>query len=405
VLNQIEMPLLNKAALPRAISGVAIAMPAQSYLTQATSLKSLSRLETGWRELENSSHVPATVFQSFDWIKTWCETYAQPESDTRIVVVTGYTDNRLVFILPLMIDSVLGLTRASWLSQPIAQYGDILCHKNEDPIRWMRHSLDYLKDTSAIDILHLRHVRQTSNLYPFAATAMGDGKLNERAPYLDLTAFQTDAEYDARYDSRQRKHRKKVRKALEEIGPINFDQLHDQDEIGSALDYAVAQKRTWLKQRGRFNRTMTCPQHNKFLKALSRFDESGATLQVTQMSAGEQRVSWEASFLFRGVQYCYLTAHQTGFTDKSPGRLHFDLSQRRSLASGVKVYDLMVPYDPYKESWSSAMEPVNDYYLALSKRGALIGNTYFGTLRPILRNLYAKLPVRVLRVLKTLLRQ
>jgi CelD/BcsL family acetyltransferase involved in cellulose biosynthesis len=405
VLNQLEMPLLKKAALPRAISGVAMALPVQCYLTQATSLKSLARLESSWRELETSGHVPATIFQSFDWVKTWCETYAQPQSKTRIIVVTGYTNNRLVFVLPLMTDKILGLIRASWLSQPIAQYGDILCHKNENPVQWMQHAIDYLKVSSAIDVLHLRHVRQTSNLYPFASSAMGDGKLNERAPYLDLTTFKTDGDYEARYDSRQRKHRKKVRKGLETLGPINFVQLHDPNEIDTALDYAVAQKRNWLQQRGRFNRTMACPQHNQFLKALSRFDKNSATLQVTQLSAGEQHVSWEASFLFNGVQYCYLTAHQTGFTDRSPGRLHFDLSQRHSLANGLKAFDLMVPYDPYKESWSSAMEPVNDYYLALSKRGSVIGNAYFGLLRPLLRNFYAKLPIPILRILKTLLRQ
>ncbi len=398
------MPGLKKAAKARAISSASFAMPKHSYMNVATSLKSFERLEQGWRRLETSSHVPATVFQSFDWVKTWCEIHAQPESQVRIMVLAGYTNNRLVFVLPLSIDKMLGIKRATWLSQPIAQYGDILCDKTEDQMRWMEFAITFLKQTRAVDILQLRHVRQTSNLFPFAKMQMGDGKLNERAPYLDLTAFQTDADYDARYDSRQRKHRKKVRKALEEIGPINFVQLNAQEDIDQAIDYAVFEKRSWLKQRGRFNTTMACPKHTAFLKALSRLQSQGATLQVTQMSAGEQKISWEASFIYNGVQYCYLTAHQAGFTDKSPGRLHFDLSQRHSLAGGIKAYDLMVPYDHYKESWSSAMEPVNDYYLALSLRGTSIGNTYLGKMRPFLRDIYAKLPVSVLRVLKTLLR-
>ena len=379
-------------------------MPKHSMLTVATSLKSIERLEQGWRNLETSSHVHATAFQSFDWIKSWCEIYAQPESQVRIMVLTGYTNNRLVFVLPLSIDKMLGLKRATWLSQPIAQYGDILCDKTEDQNQWMALAITFLKRTRAIDVLQLRHVRQTSNLFPFAETQMGDGKLHERAPYLDLTAFKTDADYDARYDSRQRKHRKKVRKALEEMGPVNFAELKVQSEIDLALDFAIAEKRRWLKQRGRFNTTMACPKHSAFLKALSRLQVDGARLQVTQLSAGEHKISWEASFVYNNIQYCYLTAHQAEYTDKSPGRLHFDLSQRHSLAIGVKAFDLMVPYDHYKESWSSAMEPVNDYYLALSLPGMLIGNTYIGKMRPLLRTLYAKLPVSILRILKTLLR-
>ena len=379
-------------------------MPKQNYLTVATSLKSLLRLEQGWRDLETSSHVAATVFQSFDWIKTWGEIYAQPQSHIRIMVLTGYSNNRLVFVLPLSIDKVLGLKRGTWLSQPIAQYGDILCDKNEDPIQWMQFSIDFLKQRGAVDFLQLRHVRQTSNVFSFATTQMKDGKLHERAPYLDLTAFQSDADYDARYDSRQRKHRKKVRKALEEVGPVSFTQLSDQNEIDQAIDFAISEKREWLKQRGRFNTTMACPQHGQFLKALARLDNQQATLLVTQLSAGDQRISWEASFAYRGIQYCYLTAHKSDFTNKSPGRLHFDLSQRHSLANGIKSYDLMVPYDQYKESWSSAMEPVNDYYVPLNTAGAIIANTYLGTLRPLLRHIYSKLPVSILRVLKTLLR-
>jgi CelD/BcsL family acetyltransferase involved in cellulose biosynthesis len=405
LLKTIEMPLLNKAALPKVAASNSVAMAPNSYLTLASSSKSLLRLEKGWRELETASHVPATIFQSFDWVKTWCEIYAQPESDVRVLVVTGYTNDQLVFILPLEVSKFLGITRATWLSQPIAQYGDLLCHRQEDPSHWMGLAIEFLKSSSAIDVLHLRHVRQSSNLYPFAERSMGDGKLNERAPYLDLTTFSNDTEYEGRYDSRQRKHRKKIRKGLEEFGELSFIQLSDQNEIDAAIDYAVVEKRKWLKQRGRFNRTMACPRHNRFLQALARLDDKGATLQVTQMSAGEHKVSWEASFVYKHVQYCYLTAHQTGFTNRSPGRLHFDLSQRRSLAQGIKTYDLMVPYDPYKDSWSSATEPVNDYYLGISKRGELFGRVYFGTLRPVFRNIYAKLPIPILRVLKTLLRQ
>ncbi len=395
---------MKHVAKPGAMSGAAFAMPQQCYLTVATSLKSLLRLEQGWKDLETSSHVAATVFQSFDWIKTWSEIYAKPESQMRMMVVTGYSNNRLVFVLPMSIDKMLGLNRGTWLSQPIAQYGDILCDKNEDPNQWMEFAVSFLKQTRAVDFLHLRHVRQTSNLFAFAQAHMKDGKLHERAPYLDLTAFQSDADYDARYDSRQRKHRKKVRKALEEIGPITFAQLGDEGEIDQAIDFAISEKRDWLKQRGRFNTTMACPKHSQFLKALARLDNHRATLLVTQLSAGEQRISWEASFAYRGIQYCYLTAHKSDFTNKSPGRLHFDLSQRHSLSNGIAAYDLMVPYDHYKESWSSAMEPVNDYYLSLNTAGAIVSNTYLGALRPLLRDIYSKLPVSILRILKTLLR-
>jgi hypothetical protein len=71
----------------------------------------------------------------------------------------------------------------------------------------------------------------------------------------------------------------------------------------------------------------------------------------------------------------------------------------------VREYDLMVPYDQHKESFSSHKERVNDWFLPLTLRGACNGILYIGFLRPALRGVYRKLPAPVLRVLKHLLRQ
>ena len=123
-----------------------------------------------------------------------------------------------------------------------------------------------------------------------------------------------------------------------------------------------------------------------------------------QLSAGDQPISWEIGFIYHGTQYLYLTSHMAKLTDLSPGRLTFDLSQRQALRQGLKSYDLMIPYDPHKESWASQTEPVNDYYLPLNTYGAFYGHFYFGWLRPILRKIYLGLPMGKLKILQKILR-
>jgi CelD/BcsL family acetyltransferase involved in cellulose biosynthesis len=77
-----------------------------------------------------------------------------------------------------------------------------------------------------------------------------------------------------------------------------------------------------------------------------------------------------------------------------------DQSQRLALRDGCTVFDLMVPNDEYKESWSSSAMATNDYHLPLTNAGWLFGRLYLEALRPALRAAYYRLPESALRALK-----
>ena len=402
VMDNREMPAL---AVPQRQAAAELALPPHSYLTLLTSMKSLTRLEAKWQQLEGQCHVPPTVFQSFAWVRSWYEIYGQPDSDSELQLVAGYRDDELVFLWPLMLHRRAGLKILSWLSEPIGQYGDALIHRNEAADLWLSCATHYLRHQKSFDLMHLRHVRQTSNFAPHAQLYWHDGQLNERAPAMNLTAFTSEAEYDARYDGRQRKHRKRARKALEELGAVSFAELSEPDALDAAFAAATQEKLAWLRERGRFNTTMACPGHLALLKTLSRVTGNAMKLTLTQLSIADRPVSWEICFAYRGIQYCYMTAHVNEMTNLSPGRLHFDLAQRHWLARGQSSYDLMVPYDPYKDSWSSEQEPVNDYFLPLSPLGHVYGSVYLSLLRPWAKRVYKQLPAPALRILKKVLRQ
>ncbi len=223
--------------------------------------------------------------------------------------------------------------------------------------------------------------------------------LPEKAPSLDLTRFATDADYDARYTPVQRKRRKKIRKALEELGPVTFTQLPNGTLTDTAMRQAIDEKNAWLADRGRINRVLGCPGHWAFLKNLSRRMAGTVEVVVTELKAGDEAVSWEVGFRHRGKHYGYITSHMNKHTDLSPGRLHMDMSQRACLAAGMTEYDLMVPNDAHKESWSSGTMDTNDYYLPLSLQGAVVGHVYIRTIRPVLRKIYYSLDASTLRKL------
>ena len=376
------------------------AIPATAHLSLVTSLANLRAMQEDWRALEESCTVKPSVFQSFDWIMAWSETYADSARGPELQLLTGYDQGKLVFVWPLMKTRRFGVATLAWLTDPFGQYGDILCQKDQCPKYWMSNAITFVKRLKGIDLLHLRHVRDDANMGARAKELLRDAKTPERAPWLDLTQFANEEAYDSRYTGSQRKRRKKIRKAIENLGTVDFKVLPPGILSDRAMDMAIAEKNQWLSERGRLNRVLGCPGHAKFLKNLSRRFGGSVDVIVSELTAGGKPVSWEIGLRSGQTHFGYITSHVNALTDLSPGRLHMDLSQRASLKAGMERFDLMVPYDAHKESWSSASEHTNDYFLPFSGAGWLVGHGYLQTARPVLRKLYYSALPAVFRVLK-----
>lgn len=368
-------------------------------LSLLTTVQALRDLEGKWRDLEDNLQNHGSVFQSFDWVMAWAETYVTEGSGITLHVFAGYDKDQLVFLWPLMRTRQMGLSTLSWLTEPFGQYGDVMCRKGHCPKQWVESALTVLRRLKDVDLLRLRHVRADSHMGVYAKQFFHNARVPEKAPFLDLIAFGNEEAYDARYTSTQRKRRKKIRKAIEEHGPVTFKRL----PMGSLADVAMAraidEKNTWLHERGRINRVLGCPDHVNFLKALSRRHKGSVQVIVTELKAGDKSVSWEVGFRHRNTHYGYITSHLNALTDLSPGRLHMDQSQRACVNDGIAVFDLMVPNDAHKESWSSNTVDTNDYYLPLSLLGAGLGHGYIRTVRPLLRTIYYRMEASGLRKL------
>ena len=395
--------MLKTLAADKASAGVqtqALAgAPASATLSVITSLSALRDLEDQWQELEGEAQHHTSVFQSFDWVMAWAETYVWQKQSASLHILAGYDDGELVFLWPLMRSKRAGFSILSWLSDPYGQYGDVICRKGHNTRQWLTGSVTFLKRLKDVDILRLRHVRADSHVASQANEIFCNANLPEKAPYLNLGMFADETGYDARYSAVQRKRRKKIRKAIEAMGPVTFRRIPTGSEADAAMQQAIAEKNLWLAERGRINRVLGCPGHITFLKNLSRHLGGTVEVVVTELTAGAKPVSWEIGFRHRGTHYGYITSHMNALTDLSPGRLHMDLSQREALKDGQMRFDLMVPNDAHKESWSSGAVDTEDYYLPLSVPGAVLGHGYIRTIRPLLRSVYYRLDASTLRKL------
>jgi CelD/BcsL family acetyltransferase involved in cellulose biosynthesis len=377
-------------------------LPQDSHLAIVNSLAGLTDMGPAWKQLEENCQNKVTAFQSFDWISAWAEVYARSNAATEILIAAGYTKGQLVFVWPLMSARSHGVRSLVWLTEPSGQYGDILLHKEHAVSVWMPAALKLLSQIKGVDLIRLRHNRADSNAAQYLFKNFKSGHNTERAPFLDLKDFSNEELYDARYTSNQRKRRKKIRKSLEQLGQVRFTTLATGTDNDRAMAKAIEEKNKWLKERGRVNRILSCPLHLEFLKVLSRRTNSSVAVVTTEMSVGGKPVSWEIGFRFLQTHFAYITSHDNKMTDLSPGRLHMDLSQRQAIKDKFEKFDLMLPNDPHKESWSSDMVETRDVYLPLSTKGRLYGSLYIQKVRPLVRKLYYSAPQPLLAALRRL---
>ncbi len=402
--NAFEKNGLVTQASRMAIAPLNTGLPKDSYLTLITSFRAFDRLRDAWTELEGRCAQPPSVFQSFDWCRQWSDVYAGPDSKNAIFIIAGYTQNKLVFVWPLVKRSHKGLVILTWMTQPIGQYGDMLSDAEVECQQWLNAATKFIRASKAADCMHLRHVRENANCAAHAMTSWHDGQLHERAPMMDLSQFKTEADYDARYDSQQRRRRRRIQKKLEEIGALKFEGVEG-EAAEHAVDLAIAEKIDWLRDKGRINDVLGTGQHATLLKQFIRNSNYQLKVVVSRLTAENRPVSWEIGFSYRGTHYAYLLSHQRGLIDHSPGRLMLDFAERNALASGHSTFDLMAPYDSYKDSFASGVVLVNDYYLPLTLKGAAYGHGYLRVIRPMMRRTYQRMPVPILRVIKRLLLQ
>ena len=377
-----------------------LSLPHGAHLSLVTTQQSLGSLEEPWLALEQAAANTPSVFQSYSWISSWAKTYITDQSATELCIVTGFDEGKLVFVLPLMKEKSGPVRVLRWLSEPFGQYGDALISADHAVKPWLSNAIEFIRHLKDVDVIRLRHVREDSVVADFCKSSLVDARLDEKAPFLDLTAYANEESYEARYTSTQRKRRKKIRKELEEMGAVEFRLLPPGSMCDAALTDAITEKNLWLEERGRQNRALKSPQLLKFLKDLSRANGGYLEVETSELRAGDRPVSWEVGFNFRGTHFAYITSHVNALTDLSPGRLHMDLSQRHCIRNGQKKFDLMVPHDQHKESWSSGFVKTADYYVALTMLGQIYGQVYLRTLRPIIRHMYYNSPKWLLRLVK-----
>jgi CelD/BcsL family acetyltransferase involved in cellulose biosynthesis len=205
-------------------------------------------LETQWNALFERVGRADQVFQNFNWLWHWANHFLNDKTQLR--VVTGWRDGRLAMVWPLVATKKLGMTRLSWMGEPVSQYGDALVEVGPVAKPMLKQGWDQACRCGA-DFVLLRKTRASSLIASVIAPAIPCG--TEAASVLDFRNANDFDDVLSCLSSKKRSSRRRLKRRLLERGAIVFRDSEDAKETGLLVKRAFELKRKWLVQRGRYS--------------------------------------------------------------------------------------------------------------------------------------------------------
>ena len=360
-----------------------------------------------WNALFARAGRPEHAFQAFAWNWHWARHYLASETGRKgpkLAIVTGWSEGRLVLLLPLALEQRAGLRTLVWMGEPVSQYGDVLAALEAANLETLRAAWQFAVKATRADLANLRKVRADAP----AAMLLGDiGTVitaTEQAPFVDFRQARSWAAFEAALPSKGRlKNRRRQMRRLAERGPIAFAEHSGSREAGELADYAILLKRAWLGERDRISLALADDRFQAFFRDAASATEHPVPCKVLSIRTNNEVAALQIVIENRGVRFLHVAVYAPKFEKAGAGALLLEHSLQRALEQGVQQLDLLPPLHDYKLDFAERSVDVHDHAIALSLAGRAYASGYLGVRRR-LKAVVEAMPAPARRVVVTAVR-
>jgi CelD/BcsL family acetyltransferase involved in cellulose biosynthesis len=360
-------------------------------------ISSLASIEGEWRDLERRNGVP-TPFQTWEWCSGWLAAKAAsaaPHEEVRLVVVRE--NGHLVQLWPLAVRTLWVFRIASWLGEPLTQYGDVIAESSDRSASRSEAAWCHIRGWRDIDAMELRRVRSDAGIKNLLIEHGAACATTSSAPFIDFTAANADGRPAWLRSSRTRNSLRRRLGELGTHGTVGFEVLADADEQIGAVAAALRLKRDWLKETGRASMGLSHPAAGAFLASLA----STGSLFVARLRVAQATAAVEIGLRRNEKYYSFLQAYEPRFAAAAPGRLLFWHLIERCPDLGVKLFDFLAPAYPHKQEWATGECSTQDFVVPITTKGQ-VALSYLARIKPQIKLIHAQLPAAARRITASL---
>lgn len=341
--------------------------PASSGSVQVLdSISALEALSAEWNSL--AARCPGYYLsQTFQWADAAWRIVAQP-AGRALRCLTLRAKGRLIAVWPLAVHRIEGLEVVQPLGFEGSEYSAPLVEPGAD---MPAHVERLMRAAGRLgDVVLLLHVRTDSAFaavlgrrrHLAAACDPQSASYIARADYADWNAFAGTFSSKFRYALRRGAKRLAENGRLE-IGPAQ------PDDCPALIDWALAQKKTWLTRANMRNDWIWRTDYRDFLVEMTkRQDETGRVL-LFAITVDGAPVAANLVSVDRQRAEGYLTVFDPEWSVASPGNVLTEHVLRWAFEQGLDL-DFRIGDEAYKDRWTTRSTQVATWRIATSLRGA-----------------------------------
>lgn len=309
----------------------------------------------------------ASLFQSFDWQRTWWEYYGEEHHERRLHILLVSIDGSPVGIAPFFIEHVhgsglLGYARLAFIGEESSDYLDLIVMPElAEPIalvcaRWIA------EEAASSDVLILEEMpdRSAASRVMYEALSgfgfRGSRFISEQCPRTQLKP--TWEETLASFAINHRREINRRRRNMSKAYTVEFEVCSEPDALLADMDDFIAMHQYRWNAAGKLG-VFAHPDAAAFHKKIAaRLLEKGMLL-LTFLRLNGVRTAASYGFIYGGEVSIYLTGvGDAGDAWKlSPGRVLMGYCMEEAARRGVKVFDFMRGTESYKYEFDGVDVP------------------------------------------------
>jgi CelD/BcsL family acetyltransferase involved in cellulose biosynthesis len=346
------------------------------------------RLEAEWMALFERAGRAEQVFQTFAWLSCWADHYL--DGSSRLCVVTGRREGRLVMAWPLVARRRLGLTKLGWMGEPASQYGDVLIEPGPTTHAQLLAGWETLATVGA-DLILLRKLREDS---PLSALLAGVAAACDKqaAPFAQFRGRADFSQVLAPLSAKARSSRRRLLRRLRETGDIAFVSGAASVDAERLVKHAFAMKRAWLFRRGLYSGPIENDAMLGFFVDLASREPNQATMLIDAIYSDREPIAVGITLVAKGSAFGHILAHDGGYDKQGVGLLLADHVMKSCFERGLERYDMLAPFDAYKRDWATDAVLVADYVLGITALGKSASGFWRSGARERLKGALRKMP-------------
>jgi CelD/BcsL family acetyltransferase involved in cellulose biosynthesis len=341
---------------PAAVAPVAVSLGPNLRVEVIRDPEALDAIEPDWNELLRTSD--ATVFQSFEWQRTWWRHFGERRRGAGLHLVTVRDGSTLVAVAPLWIDRsrLLGLApvrRLRWIGCGDSDYLDVLAARGREEWSVERVADALAGDAGLFDVAVLEDTSDRSRTGPLLGHALGrHGWTVSRVAAEPCPETALLGSWEETIAAFRIHHRREIRRRLRNIERghrIELEVVSRPEEVAPAiLEFMELHQQRW--ERDGYWGAFSDPGVLEFHRDVAARLAARGWLFLAFLRVDGQRCAGNYGFSFGDAVATFQSAvgHDPELTPLSPGRVLHALSMQWAIARGRTRYDFMRGAEPYK---------------------------------------------------------